>query len=245
MRATPSLSLLCLPFLALTLAGTAVAQDGSPPYGGGGFIGVQGQGSVFFSPSGEPFRAAKGDPYPVMTWFNRVDTDHDGRISHDEFVADAVAFFAKLDINHDNYISSPENTRYENEIAPEITRMDPRIQQPKIIREESDQSADQGNDLPNGGKYIKQILGAAQYGLIDEPQPIRAADANFDFRISMDEWLNATEERFKLLDRNGDGYITPEELPKTPFQKYLDGDKGKKGDAKDGDKSGHKKKGWW
>jgi Ca2+-binding EF-hand superfamily protein len=228
--------LLTLPLLAF--AAPALAQDGpqQPTYDG--IIGAHSQEQVFFSPSGEPFRAKSGEPYPMAKWFAQADTDHDGRISHDEFVADAVNFFEKLDVNHDNYISSVENTRYETEIAPEITRMDPRIQQPRIIKQEIDDHPDQSDsDMPNGGKYIKQILGAAQYGLIDEPQPIRAADSNFDFRVSMDEWLAATEERFKLLDRNGDGYITMDELPTTPFQKAMEVDKGDKGKKK--------KKGWW
>ena len=69
-------------------------------------------------------------------------------------------------------------------------------------------------------------------------QPIRAADANFDFRISMDEWMAATEERFKLLDRNGDDFITLDELPTTPFQKAM-------AVGKDTPAEKHKKKGWW
>ena len=227
--------LLTLPLLAFALAAPTLAQDG-PPHAGG-IIGVHGQEQVFFSPSGEPFRAKMGEPYPIDKWFAQADTDHDGKISHDEFVADAVNFFQKLDVNHDNYISSPENTRYETEIAPEITRMDPRIQQPRIIQQVADDESSHDPDMPNNGKYIKQILGAAQYGLIDEPQPIRAADANFDFQVSMDEWLAATEERFKLLDRNGDGYITTDELPKTPFQRAME--------TKQDQKAEKKKKGWW
>ncbi len=219
------------------LASPALAQNGPPP-GGDGVIGVGGQQQVFFSPSGQPFRAKLGEPYPIAQWFAQADTDHDGKISHDEFVADAVAFFQKLDTNHDGYISSPETTRYESDIAPEITHMDQRIQQPRIIKQEADDHpADP--DMPNGGKYVKQILGAAQYGLIDEPQPIRAADSNLDFRVSMDEWLAATEDRFKVLDRNGDDFISMDELPTTPFQKAMADPKAKKG----GDK--HKKKGWW
>jgi hypothetical protein len=228
--------LLTLPLLA-ACAAPALAQDGPPPRGGDGIIGVGGQAQVFFSPSGQPFRAKAGEPYPIAQWFAQADTDHDGKISHDEFVADAVAFFQKLDVNHDTYISSIENSHYENDIAPEITRMDPRIQQPRVIQQEVDDHPD-SQELPNGGKYLKQILGAAQYGLIDEPQPIRAADTNLDFRISMDEWLAATEERFKVLDRNGDDFITMDELPKTPFQHALETGKDRKEDKK-------KKKGWW
>ncbi|HWU48811.1 MAG TPA: EF-hand domain-containing protein [Asticcacaulis sp.] len=197
---------------------------------------------VFFSPSGQPFRAAPGKPYPTMDWFNAADADHDGKISHDEFVADAMRFFDALDLNHDGYINSPENTRYENQVAPEIQLMDPRIQQPKVIQHDYDADMDANQDQePNGGKYIKQIVGASQYGLIDEPQPIRAADANFDFRVSKDEWLAASNQRFAILDRNRDGFITANELPQTPAQVAQELDQ------KDGKDRRNKKKhsGFW
>jgi Ca2+-binding EF-hand superfamily protein len=190
---------------------------------------------VFFSPSGQPFRAPQGKPYPVMDWFNAADANHDGKISQDEFTADAMRFFDMLDVNHDGFISSPENTRYENQIAPEIQRMDPRIQQPKVIQHNDDDAAN--DDLPNGGRYLKQIVGASQYGLIDEPQPIRAADANFDFRVSKDEWLAATRQRFGILDRNGDGFISADELPRTPAQ--LAQELGEKGGKNRKDKKRH------
>jgi hypothetical protein len=83
----------------------------------------------------------------------------------------------------------------------------------------------QTDNDPTLGRYQKSIQGASQYGLIDEPQPIRGADANYDFRISLDEWTNATTQRFNVLDANGDGFITPDELPKTPAQRALEAPK--------------------
>ena len=208
----PSLSALPIVILSagIVLGGAAAAQD---------YIGVGMGQNVFFSPSGQPFRAAAGQPYPIAAWFSQADTDHDGKLSHDEFVADGMAFFNTLDVNHDGMINSPENTRYESVVAPEIQRMDPRIQQPvnRYRAPDPEMSADTSTD-PTGGKYLKQIIGASQYGLIDEPQPVRAADANFDFRVSSGEWQNASGQRFTILDRNGDGFVTLDELPKTPAQ---------------------------
>lgn len=172
--------------------------------------------NVFFSPSGQPFRAANNQPYPVMKWFQQADMDKDGKISEQEFLADALQFYIKLDVNHDDYISSPENTRYENEVAPEIQRIDPRVKQPK--RFENNDNDPNNAGVPNNGKYLHQMIGASQYGLLDEPQPVRAADANFDFRVSKQEWINASEARFGLLDINADGFITTDELAKTPVQ---------------------------
>lgn len=220
-------SVIALSMVTLSLAGAANAQDRGPG-GYGARERVEGLNQqVFFSPSGQPFRAPPGQPYPVVDWFNAADTNHDGKISHDEFVADAMKFFAVLDVNHDGYINSPENTRYENQIAPEILRIDPRIQQPTNYTSKPDSDMDPSASDDQGGssgndKYFKQIQGASQYGLIDEPQPIRAADANFDFRVSKDEWLAATNQRFNILDRNGDGFLTLDELPKTPAQLALE-----------------------
>lgn len=198
------------------------------------YVGVGMNLNVFFSPSGQPFRAAAGQPYPVAAWFAQADTDKDGKISHDEFIADATAFFNKIDSNHDGYINSPENSAYENDVAPEITRTDPRIKQPKNYVAQPDDSGE--NADPTAGRYQKQISGASQYSLIDEPQPIRAADANLDFRVKIDEWVDASNQRFTMLDRNGDGFITPDELYKTPAQyaaeMAADGKKGKDGKKK-------------
>ncbi|MDV6331816.1 hypothetical protein [Asticcacaulis sp. 201] len=211
---------------ASLISGAAFAQD--PITNGFGQ-------TIFFSPSGEPFRAPAGQPYPLVKWFNQADTNKDGKISHDEFVADAMAFFDKLDVNHDNYISSPENTRYENQIAPEIQSIDPRIAQPKQSSRQFDPEMSTGTD-PNAGRYRKSIVGASQYSLIDEPQPVRAADANFDFKVSREEWLDTAQQRFTILDRNGDGFITLDELPKTPAQLSAEapppGEKGGKGPKK-------------
>ncbi|MEI9903418.1 MAG: hypothetical protein WDN06_05150 [Asticcacaulis sp.] len=221
-----------LPLLAAAVATCVHAQDPSQ-----GYVGATLGQLVFISPSGQPFRAPVGQPFPEAAWIAQADTDKDGRISAAEFSADAGNFFDTLDINHDGYVSSPENTNYESNIAPEITHTDPRIAQPVDHYQAPDPDMDAD---PNGDKtrYIKQIIGASQYGLIDEPQPIRAADANFDFRISTDEWAAATTQRFSILDRNGDGYITPDELPKTPLQAYLEAPQDPKGQGK------HKHHGW-
>ncbi len=201
-------------FLPVLILGAGVCTAA----GAQDYVGVGMSLNTFFSPSGQPFRAPAGQPYPIVKWFEQADTDKDGKISHDEFVNDATAFFNKLDVNHDGYINSPENSTYENDVAPEIQRTDPRIRQPKNYVAQSDADSGGGDTDPTAGRYQKQVIGASQYGLIDEPQPIRAADSNLDFRVKIDEWVNASNQRFTILDRNEDGFITLDELPKTPAQ---------------------------
>lgn len=232
--------------LALLTAGAALAQAQTPPKGEHrGQLGRPGQDvghtigsglNIFFSPSGQPFRGKADEPYPLAAWIAQADTDKDGKLSYDEFVADASQFFKALDANHDGFVSSPENTAYENKVAPEILRIDPRIDQPPRYRtNDSDVVLDKDPRLRN---YVKTVQGASQFSLLDEPQPVRAADKNFDFRISGDEWLNASSARFKVLDRNDDGFLAVDELPQTPAQQALAVETKK---AKD-DKGGGKKK---
>lgn len=199
------LTRLTLPALcALMAAAPAAAQDGT----------VRLTAQTFISPSGEPFRAKASEPYPIVAWIEAADTDKDGRISYAEFEADALRFFAVLDANGDGLISAAENNRYEYELAPEILIVDPRVVQPRNFVA---YNAEIGQD-PTRGRYIRLLQGAAQYGLINEPQPIRAADQDFNFRISQDEWLAATEQRFSILDTNMDNALSSDELPMTPLQ---------------------------
>jgi hypothetical protein len=217
---------------ALSLSGVAGAQ-----------IVTSVNSQIFTSPSGQPFRAPADKPYPVAAWFAAADADKDGKISHEEFDNDAKAFFLKLDTSKDGYINSPENTVYETRLVPEITRLDPRVAQPKNYRAQNDPEMGVDQD-PTKGRYQKSLQGAAQYGLINEPQPVRGADGNIDFRVSGAEWMNATNQRFEILDKNADGFLTVDELPKTPLQIALEAPKDAKG--KDGKGKGDKKKrfGW-
>jgi hypothetical protein len=174
--------------------------------------------AVFVSPSGEVFRAALSEAYPVGQWFSQADTDKDGALSRDEFIADAKRFFDVVDQDAKGIITSLDNSRYEAELAPEITGFSPMVSRNNPRAKPSD------SVRPDGGPmaYSQGIQGAAQFGLINEPQPIRAADANLDFRVTLDEWLKTSGQRFSLLDLNKDGKILLDELPKTPLQLALE-----------------------
>jgi hypothetical protein len=76
--------------------------------------------NVFVSPHGRPFRAPAGAPYPVVDWFRAADRNGDGKLDRDEFVADAAAFFAFLDMNGDGALDGADIDFYEHRIAPEV-----------------------------------------------------------------------------------------------------------------------------
>jgi hypothetical protein len=207
----------------LSARGGPVADDAAPHERRGG----PHTGQLFISPSGEPFQAEPGAPYPVAAWFDRANKAHDGKLTRAEFVADAEAFFARLDTNHDGVIDGFENQDYEQKIAPEIL---PHLGRLNAV------DAGYGPDAPGIGREAgtprrrgggggggrrssgQDYEGAAPYSLIDEPQPVMGADADFDQRITLEEFRKAANERFDLLDKKRQGYLTLADLPKTPIQ---------------------------
>jgi hypothetical protein len=76
--------------------------------------------NVFFSPHGRPYRAPASAPYPVVDWFKDADRNGDGKIDRDEFIADAAALFAALDLNDDGALDGQDISFYEHRIAPEV-----------------------------------------------------------------------------------------------------------------------------
>jgi hypothetical protein len=195
-------------------------RGGRPPgQGGGGGPGAAPAGPrLFFSPAGEPFRPTPGGPDPMQQWFDIADANHDGALSPQEFLADHMRFFAQLDANSDGYIDSFEVTAYEERVAPEILGFNdrPDVRVTPGVREAPPPTAAGPVFNPDGLCFLPprnntseprgaDYDGAARYGLINEPEPVRAADADYDFRVSKAEWQAASARRFALLDRNHDG----------------------------------------
>lgn len=193
--------------LGLALAGSASSRAGPPPPIDAPMSGP----SLFISPSGQPFRAAAGQPYPVLVWFHQADRNGDGRIDRAEFRADAAAFFKVLDENGDGVIDAFEVQDYENKIVPEILgayRAGP------SRRGRSPKGAPMGVNA--GGDEV--MGGASPYELIGEPEPVASADTGLTGRITLAQFLAAADRRFDLLDVKHQGYLTVADLPRTPVQ---------------------------
>ncbi len=221
-----------LPRLALILLCSALcacASDDEPRRAPGGGP-PRRLPNVFISPAGEPFRAPMDAPYPVATWFARADTNHDGRLSREELRADGLAFFDRLDANHDGVIDGLEVQDYEQTVAPEIL---PRIQSlhaeeggnpdltfgdPNNTEDRPPPARRRESDRPNAASRGVGVQGAAVYSLINAPEPITAADAKFDGRVTRAEFATTLDGRFDVLDKTGRGYLTLVDLPKTPLQ---------------------------
>lgn len=190
--------------------------------------------TIFISPAGQPFHAAAAQPYPVAQWFAQADADHDGRISREEFRRDFEAFFRTLDANHDGVIDSFELDDYEQKVAPEILSV---LERPGIEAPSATSSTPAGDgpiEIPGAGRGRRggragnstarlSVLGAAAYSLFPEPEPVASADANFDGKITLTEFLAAADRRFDQLDVKKLGYLTLDSLPRTPDQIAVEG----------------------
>jgi Ca2+-binding EF-hand superfamily protein len=193
------------------------------------------QWAPFISPMGEPFRARTASDDTLADWFYRADLNHDGVLTAAEMEADAVRFFAKLDTNHDGAIDPDELAQYEYEVAPEIqvmsrTRRAPGQPAPVVKpSDDDDLGADAGDsrrdrDRRRGSRdedyaslgFGGTLQGAARYSLLNMPEPVAAADTNFNRLVTLDEFKQAAIARFQLLDKPHAGRISLPQLEAMP-----------------------------
>ena len=74
-----------------------------------------------------------------------------------------------------------------------------------------DLSQQQETRVPGAGR-----MGAARYSLINEPEPISAADADLDGKVTLAEWMAITDRRFAKLDHLKTGKLTHDSLLHPP-----------------------------
>lgn len=234
-------SLAALGLVAMTCAcasGPKPGADTPPPP-----MGPQ----VFVSPFGEPYRSQPGEPYPVAAWFATVDTDGDGKITPAEFNADGRRFFTALDANQDGVIGQAEIVAYEAMAArlfegmggrggpgggysgagmggrpggglglADSAQQDGGMGGPGGYPSGGGQDGDGPRSGPRGGVVETSML--ARAGLLNVPEPVKAADVDVNQRITPQEWAQASDRWFRLLDANKDGVLTLAELPLTGLQ---------------------------
>ena len=161
----------------------------------------------FISPMGEPFRAKTAADDTLADWFYQADRNRDGALTLDELQADADRFFAILDSNHDGEIDPDEIAYYEWEIAPDIqvmsrTRRAPGEAAAKPQKPERERGPGRGRGEEDDAQLglPGSLQGAARYGLLNIPEPVAAADTDFDRGVTLAEFRAAAVDRFQLLD---------------------------------------------
>ncbi len=203
--------------IALSIAATLVLA------GAAGAAPRDARPTLFLSPAGEPFHADAGKPYPVSAWFAQADADHDGKLTRDEFRADFARFFKLLDENHDGVIDGVELQRYEQQVAPEVL---PRLAQVQggYPGERNAKGERRLAEAPRA-KGGEELDGAPAYSLFNVSEPVASADADFDGKITLEEFQRTADRRFDQLDKDKAGYLTLDTLPQTPEQITVEGRK--------------------
>jgi Ca2+-binding EF-hand superfamily protein len=187
----------------------------------------------FISPMGEPFRTrAAGGSDSFADWFRQADRNRDGVLTPEEMRQDAERFFAKLDTDHDGQIDPDELAQYEWEIAPEI-QVNSKLRRPRSGPSVAPQPASDERDHEKRPRHrdseegydLDGLEGAARYALLNIPEPVAAADKDFNRAITLAEFRQAAAERFQLLDSRHEGKLSQQVLaamlpqPPPPGQK--------------------------
>ena len=198
-----------LPILLLSALSAAASADDS-----------SGKEKVFIAPSGEPYRVAGDQPYPVAAWFAAADKNGDGKLDPAEFQADFMQFFDAIDVNHDGAIDGTERTRYENEVAPETLGSSWSGPSQEETNAEWNSKFDDDVNLPDvdrpAAKVGERRTGAGRFDLLGLPEPVAAMDMELRGRISRRAATEAATFRFNQLDAMHRGYLTLDALPKSP-----------------------------
>ena len=172
------------------------------------------------TPNGEPLPTpplqgfdSPGCPAILGTWFDRIDTNHDGVVDRAEFMADAEAQFARMDLNHDGIITPGTLAEYRAGFAGHeplqplkrgIGGSDEGTTPVQVA-----QSLSYGNpkkprsltDLQQGGGNDPRV----------EPDPVMSADTSLRFQVTKKDFMDQAVRRFARLDMNHDGRITKTE----------------------------------
>jgi Ca2+-binding EF-hand superfamily protein len=170
---------------------------------------------------GEPIRARTPNEDTLARWFNRTDLNHDGYLTPDELEADAERYFDVLDTDHDGQIDPDELVHYEWTVAPEI-QVNSRLRRARAPgepppKEDADPTDDRPDrDRKDRGRDRYRLddgpQGAGRYALLNMPEPVAAADADFNRSITLQEFRRAALDRFQLLDKKHAGRLTLQDL---------------------------------
>ena len=190
--------------------------------------------ALFVSPFGEVFTGAPGGAWPVADWFGGADANDDGVVVYEEFAADGLRWFDRLDADRDGRLGQTELWAYEASLRELGGGMGPGG--PGGGRGPGDRPSGPGLGLAppqsGGGSNIRRQggpRGPRGYGIVAEagffnlPQPVKAADVNVDQRITAEEWTAAMQRWFQALDTDRDGRLTLAGLPQTPLQQRAGG----------------------
>jgi len=128
--------------------------------------------------------AVKNDGKPYL---RSLDKNHDGRISHEEYLAGSKKRFSKADTNRDGVVSPQEA----------------RAAKAKMLEKQAKRDAKRRAE----GKPVKPRRKSDR-----PPKPyLSTFDKNKDGRVTQKEYLERREKKFVEMDLNHDGVVSREE----------------------------------
>jgi hypothetical protein len=173
---------------------------------------------LIFSPNGEPLNGGslgtRDCAEAMSTWFDRIDTDHDGRIERGEFLDDARRQFAAMDLNKDGTITPAELEAYR-----EPYRLHKAVRKELADLQERGPEPDQSESGRRSGRHrgipAETRPRESRDTSADIPDPVMIADVNLDNKVTMAEFLAYAEGNFADMNRAHDGHLTRAELLQT------------------------------
>ena len=187
--------------VVLALSAPAVAQDAAE------------EPLLFVTPMGEPVRVESGSP--LDAWIVAADSDGDGRVSYAEYLANALAFFPRLDANGDNAATSAESMALWNREAPELfIASDQYFRQrrvPRAANPDHQAMIDMHREAGHYDHVDEPMRGAQPFSLLNDVEPVMTCDRNFDRRVRREEFEICASHRFVQIDLDRDGFFVREE----------------------------------
>jgi len=149
-------------------------------------------------------------------FFQKMDANHDGKISMEEWHQGWKNLFNLVDTNKDGFWEHEEakafaeKIRGEGSLAEKFARMD-KNRDGKVTRDEwvGPPEVFQKLDRNDDGAITKDELPSPEKG--DIQARLQKMDANGDKKISKEEW-QGPPQLFTRIDTNQDGFLTLEEL---------------------------------
>ncbi|MDV6330251.1 EF-hand domain-containing protein [Asticcacaulis sp. 201] len=127
-----------------------------------------------------PLSPAMAAPHAISAMIRDYDTNHDGKVTRDEFDAERRVRFDRTDANHDGVLSDAEYVaEFEIRLKADVAK----IADPEKAKEEYDREMRQA--------YVR-------YGVLD---------ANHDGAMTWDEYQASGHAMFDRQDRNHDKVI--------------------------------------
>ncbi|HVI51639.1 MAG TPA: EF-hand domain-containing protein [Candidatus Sulfotelmatobacter sp.] len=171
---------------------------------------------LLFSPNGEPIT---GGPLgqascedAMARWFDRLDSRQSGLLNREDFMADARAQFARMDLDHDGWITPSELSEFRAPYAPppEPMRGGPGGGNGGPGGSGPSGGPNGGHGGPAGGGSPGGGSGgsSASRSSVTQEDPVMAADVHLQFRVSQEDFLAQASDVFNRLDKTHKGALS-------------------------------------